>query len=415
MELLRRKPFVLAPQADPVAQARALRALGPLVAVELPGGVAAWTATDLATAQQVLDHEDLTKDPAYWPDLAEGRIPDDWELIALVRGAAMLHQGGADHRRLRHLVSSAFSRAPIEALRPRIEEIAGELLDQAEAKGDGATVDLREQFAYPLPVRVICEVLGVPDTAVSELRHRFDRLVTPQQEGGGAGDIRVAVADIYASLGALIEAKRAVPGNDLTTALIQARDDGDRLSEQELVETLFLVLIAGHETTINAITNTVQSLLANPAALARALESDDPDTWSAVADEGLRFSSPVPHALMRYAVKDTEIAGVRIAQGEPVIASLFAAGRDPVRHERPDEFDFTRPTRRDHVAFGFGAHYCLGARLARLETEIALGTLFGRFPGLAPAGEPDRLSSIALQGFRTLPVRLRPFEGVPRN
>ncbi|MFI2370663.1 hypothetical protein [Streptomyces sp. NPDC018833] len=151
MELLRREPFVLDPQADPVAQAGELRALGPLVAVELPGGVVAWTATDLVTAQQVLGHEDLTKDAALWPDLAEGRIPDDWELIALVRGAAMLHQGGADHRRLRHLVSSAFSRAPIEALRPRVEEIADELLDRAEAGGDGEVVDLWEQLRLAGP------------------------------------------------------------------------------------------------------------------------------------------------------------------------------------------------------------------------------------------------------------------------
>ncbi|MEU9779258.1 cytochrome P450 [Streptomyces sp. NPDC047968] len=401
MELKQRTLFVLDPEADPAAQARELRRLGPLVAVELPGGVAAWTATDLGTAQRVMGHEDLTKDAAHWPDLAEGRIPDDWELIALVRGAAMLHQGGAEHRRLRSLASAAFTRAPIEALRPRIEAIAEELLDAAEASG-ARTLDLREQFAYPLPVRVICEVLGVPDSAVAELRDRFERLVTP----GAAGDIRTAVADIHASLGALVAAKRAAPGEDLTTALIQARDEEDRLTEQELVETLFLVLIAGHETTINGITNTVHALLEDRQALARLLESEDPGRWAAAADEGLRFSSPVPHALMRYALRDTEIAGVRVARGEPVIASLFAAGRDPGRHEDPERFDHTRSTVRDHAAFGFGAHYCLGARLARLETEVALRTLFGRWPELAAAPGAQRLSSIALQGFRTLPVHL---------
>jgi 2-hydroxy-5-methyl-1-naphthoate 7-hydroxylase len=406
VDLTHRKPFSLDPNADPCDEARQLRAQGPLVPVELPGGVAAWAATDLATAKAVLGHEDLTKDPEHWPALKAGRIPDDWELIALVRGAAMLHEGGDDHRRLRQLVSSAFNRAPIEALRPRIEEIANELLDGLGSPDPGEPVDLRELFAYPLPVRVICEVLGVPDTVVSELRHRFDRLVTPQEGATGGADIRVAVADIHRSLSALIAIKRTDPGDDLTTALIRARDDGDRLSEQELVETLFLILIAGHETTINSITNTVHALLQNPAMLAIARDADDSQTWAAVVEEGLRFSSPVRHALMRYAVKDTEIADVRVAEGDPVIASLVAAGRDPSRYENADDFDVTRPTSREHVAFGFGAHYCLGARLAKLETEIALATLFSRYPGLTLASDPDRLSSIPLQGFEALPVHL---------
>jgi 2-hydroxy-5-methyl-1-naphthoate 7-hydroxylase len=406
VDLTHRKLFSLDPNADAGDEARQLHAQGPLVPVELPGGVAAWAATDLATAKAVLGHEDLTKDPEHWPALKAGRIPDDWELIALVRGAAMLHEGGDDHRRLRQLVSSAFNRAPIEALRPRIEEIANELLDGLGSPDPGEPVDLRELFAYPLPVRVICEVLGVPDSVVSELRHRFDRLVTPQEGATGEADIRVAVADILRSLSALIAIKRTDPGDDLTTALIRARDDGDRLSEQELVETLFLILIAGHETTINSITNTVHALLQNPAMLAIARDADDARTWAAVVEEGLRFSSPVRHALMRYAVKDTEIADVRVAEGDPVIASLVAAGRDPSRHENADDFDVTRPTSREHVAFGFGAHYCLGARLAKLETEIALAALFSRYPGLTLASDPDRISSIPLQGFEALPVHL---------
>ncbi|MFF3684827.1 cytochrome P450 [Streptomyces sp. NPDC002187] len=407
MDLTNATLFPLDPKADPVEEAERLRALGPLVPVELPGGVAAWTATDFATAQRIFAHEDLTKDPAQWPALADGRIPDDWELIALVRGGAMLHQGGDDHLRLRQLVSSAFARAPIEALRPRIEEIAAELLDRLDSLDPDEPVDLREQYAYPLPVRVICEVLGVPDSTVSELRHRFDRLVTPQDEASGAADIRVAVADIFSSLSALIATKRAAPGDDLTTALIQARDDGDdRLSEQELVETLFLILITGHETTINSITNTVHALLQNPAVLATALDGDSAGTWSKVAEEGIRFAPSVRHALLRYAVKDTEIAGVRVAKGDPVLASVVAAGRDPGRHENPDAFDFTRSTSRDHVAFGFGAHYCLGARLARLETEIALRALFTRYPRLTAAGDPALLASIPLNGFLAMPVRL---------
>ncbi|MFF3455252.1 cytochrome P450 [Streptomyces sp. NPDC002730] len=414
MDLTQCPLFSLDPDADPAEEARQLQAQGPLVPVELPGGVAAWAATDLATAQQVLGDEQLTKDPAHWPALEDGQIPDDWELIALVRGAGMLHAGGDDHHRLRQLVSSAFTRAPIEALRPRIAEIAGELLDSLGTADPGEPVDLRERFAYPLPVRVICEVLGVPDTAVAELRHRFDRLVTPQAAASGEADIRVAVADIYRSLTALIEIKREEPGDDLTTALIQARDDGGRLTDQELVETLFLILVAGHETTINSITNTTHALLQNPKMLAAVRDANgDAPSWADVVDEGLRFCSPVRHALMRYATQDTEIAGVRVAKGDPVIASLVAAGRDPRRQERPDDFDITRPTRRDHVAFGHGAHYCLGARLAKLETEIALRTLFTRYPGLTLAVEPERLSSIPLQGLQALHAYLNADEQLP--
>jgi cytochrome P450 len=408
--------FPLDPHADPMEEARQLQALGSLVPVELPGGVAAWAATDYVTAREVLGHPALTKDPEHWHALRDGQIPDDWELIALVRGAAMLHAGGDDHRRLRQLVSSAFHRAPVEALRPRIAEIASELLDGLATAGPDEPVDLRELYAYPLPVRVICEVLGVPDSAVSELRHRFDRLVTPQDAPSDEADIRVAVADIYASLTTLIETKRADPGDDLTTELIQARDHGDRLDDQELVETLFLILIAGHETTINAITNTVHALLQSPKMLAAVRDGgEDAPTWADVVDEGLRRSAPVRHAIMSYATKDIEIAGVPIAEGDPIIASLFAAGVDPSQHENPEEFDASRPTRRDHLAFAHGAHFCLGSRLAKLETEVALSALFARYPNLTLASEPARLASISLQGFSALPIRLSPHSHLHRT
>lgn len=399
--------FSLDPQADPTEEARQLHARGSLVPVELPGGVAAWAATDHATAQEVLGHPALTKDPEHWPALRDGQIPDDWELIALVRGAAMLHAGGDDHRRLRTLVSSAFNRAPVEALRPRVAEIADELLDALPAAEPGEPVDLRELFSYPLPVRVICEVLGVPDSAVSELRHHFDRLVIPQDGASDGADIRVAVADIFRSLAALIEIKRADPQDDLTTELIQARDQGDRLNDQELVETLFLILISGHETAINSITNTARALLQHPKMLAAIRDGgDDAPTWADAVEEGLRRWAPVRHAILRYATKDIDIAGVRIAQGDPVVASLFAAGVDPTQHEDPEEFDVCRSTRRDHLAFAYGAHFCLGQRLAKLETEVALSALFTRYPDATLASDPDRLTSISLQGFSTLPVHL---------
>lgn len=398
--------FPLAPDTDPMEEARKLRDLGRLVPVMLPGDVPAWAATDLTTSHEILGHEHLTKDPAHWPALTDGSVPDHWELIALVRGASMLHQGGDDHRRLRRLVSGAFSRAPIESLRSRITEITDELLDDLEsAARSGGPTDLREAFAFPLPVRVICEVLGVPQTAISNLRTQFDRLVTPQDSSDPEADIRIAVADIYRTLGEFISLKRAAPADDLTTALIQAHDDGDRLSEQELVETLFLILIAGHETTINAITNSVHALLTHPGALSEALNGDG-EAWARVVDEGLRFSSPIRHVVLRYATTDLDIAGTRIRKGEAVLAATIAANHDPGRHDRPEEFDPTRSTSKDHIAFGYGAHYCLGARLAKLETEIALRGLFERFPHLQLAADPAQLCSISLQGFNSLPVYL---------
>ena len=410
LALTDRTLFRLDASSDPGDEARRLRDEGRLVPVELPGGVAAWTATDLEAAREALAHKDLTKDPAYWTALQDGRISRSWELIALVTGAAMLHQGGTDHRRLRGLVHSAFNRAPIEALRPRIEELTEELLDNLEAKASsGEPVDLRELFAYPLPVTIICEVLGVPDSVVTELRHRFHRLVTPQEGATGEADIQRAFEAIYGTLGELVEIKRTDPGNDLTTALIQARDDGDRLSETELVETIFLLLISGHETTINSITNTAHALLTSPDVLAAVLESNSQQAWDDVVEEGLRYSSPVRNAIMRYAMRDTEIAGVPVAKGDPVMASLVAANRDPARHTDPESFDPSRSTSREHVAFGFGAHYCLGARLAKLETVTALSALFRRYPNLTLAAEPPRLTSISLQSFASLPVRL----GVP--
>lgn len=398
--------FRLSPDADPMEEARQLRALGRLVPVTLPGDVSAWAATDLTTSHEVLGHEHLTKDPAYWPALSDGSIPDHWELIALVRGASMLHQGGENHRRLRRLVSGAFSRAPIEALRPRITEITEELLNDLEAASrSGEPTDLREAFAFPLPVRVICEVLGVPQTAISNLRRQFDRLVTPQESDDPEADIRIAVADIYRTLGGFISLKRAAPANDLTTALIEAHDNGDRLSEQELVETLFLILIAGHETTINAITNSVHALLTHPHALSEALQGDD-EVWARVVDEGLRFASPIRHVVLRYATTDITIAGIQVRKGEAVLAATIAANRDPGRHEQPEIFDITRSTSKDHIAFGYGAHYCLGARLAKLETEIALRGLFERFPCLQLATDPTQLRSISLQGFDSMPIHL---------
>jgi cytochrome P450 len=401
-------PFLLDPSAHPAVEAEALRRRGcPVQHVVLPGDVEAVAAMSYETVQQVLSDPRLTKDPKAWKALEDGLISPDWELIALVRGAGMLHAEGPDHRRLRGLTSKAFKRTPVGALRPRIEAIAQDLLDSAERVAGDGPVDLRELFAFPLPVRVICEILGVPTTAVTGLRAAFDRLVTPREADSGLDGVQAALGAIYGELPGLIALKRQTPGDDLATALIQARDeDANKLSDEELVQTVFLLLIAGHETTVNLLTSTVQTLLKNPSLVASV--HDGAHSWAEVVEEGLRHSSPVRYGLMRYATEDVEIGGVKIARGEPVIVGHYAASRDPEVHENPEQFDLDR-TSHQHLAFGHGAHYCLGAALARLEAEVALRLLFTRFPELRLASDKvDSMRSISLQGITKLPVYLHP-------
>ncbi|MFE2141001.1 cytochrome P450 [Streptomyces sp. NPDC059456] len=401
-------PFPLDPAADPAAEADELLARGcPVRHVLLPGAVPAVAALDHETAKAVMGHPKLTKDPAHWPALTDGRIPDDWELIPLVQGAGMLHAGGEAHTRLRGLVSSAFRRASVESWRPRIQDIATTLLDQLESAAARGPVDLRQEFAWQLPLTVVCELLGVPASAIARLRGAFDRLVTPDPldaSGQGILDAQAAIAD---ELTQLIALKRTAPGADLATELITARDaDDGTLTDAELLQTMFLLLIAGQETTVLLITGTVHSLLSDPEQL-DAVRAGAVG-WSDVVEEGLRHSSPVRYALMRYATEDIEIGGTEIRRGEAVIAALFAAGRDGAVHENAHRFDLGRPTRQ-HLAFGHGAHYCLGATLAKLEAEVALEALFARFPHIGLAGDDfPSMRSIALQGLEALPVRLGP-------
>lgn len=384
---------------DLAAESAALRGLGPVVPVELPGGVAAWVTTGYDSAREVMGHPQMGKSLQYWRAWQEGLIPEDWPLFGLVRGNGMLHSDGADHRRIRKLVAPAFTGERIEALRPRIEEVAEQLL--AELAADSSDViDLRERFAYPLPMRVICEYMGVDDESSARLRGPSDRILmisTPEE-------VAAAEKEVQAVLYELVKAKRANPGDDLGSALIQARDDGDRLGEQELVDNLRLIISAGHDTTVNLIASTVKALLEQPSMLGKLKDGTYP--WSKAVEEGLRYAGPVRYALMRYAVEDTTIAGVSIAKGDPVVVALAAAGQDPDKCPVTHEFDVSRE-QFTHLAFGHGIHHCPGAALGRLEAEVALDALFRRFPDLSLADEDIQpLQSIALQGVAGLPVRL---------
>lgn len=319
---------------------------------------------------------------------------------------------GADHRRLRSLVSRAFTGRRVESLRPRIETLAAGLLDGMAAAADGdGTVDLRRHYALPLPMGVICELLGVGPEYRERLHHLSDQVVST---GIGPEEVVAANQEMAAVLAEVAAARRERPGDDLTSALITAREeDGDRLSEPELIGTLLLMIVAGHETTLNLVVNAVRALCAHRDQLALVMAGRA--TWLDVVEETLRWDSPVSFFPFRYPTRDLSIAGTVIPRGTPVLAGYSAAGRDPAAHgPDADRFDITRDAR--HLSLGHGPHFCLGAPLARLEATVALERLFARFPAVElalPEGELPRHTGFVGNGVRELPVRLGPDRCAP--
>ncbi|MGW4599102.1 cytochrome P450 family protein [Streptomyces sp. NPDC004457] len=388
-----------------------LLARGAVVPVELPGGIEGMAVLGHEALKEFLQHPQVAKDARHFTALREGRVGAGWPLLTFATVPGMTTADGDDHRRLRSLAARAFTPRRVAELRPRIEELTESLLDglaRAAASGDGVA-DLRRRFALPLPMGVICELLGV-DVEFRDRLHRLGSLVVATDTA--PAEAVAANRELLAVLAEIAAAKAARPGDDLTSALLAARDEGgDRLGEQELIGTLLLMIIAGHETTLNLITNAVRALCAYPEQL--GLVRAGRASWADVVEETLRWDAPVSYFPFRYPVRDLTVAGTLVPAGTPVLAGYSAAGRDPAAHG-PDagRFDLTRSARPGsvrHLSLGHGAHYCLGAPLARLEATVALERLFTRFPSLRLAvPEADLVPHAGFVGnsVRALPVRL---------
>ena len=383
---------------DPAGFFARLRESRPVAPVRMPGYGRAWMVTRYADVRTVLSDPRLARDVRRWPGGGRSRPGEATGVYA-----HMLHADPPDHTRLRRVVQKAFT-PRLAALSPRAEEIAAGLLDEmAAARGD--VIDLLGAYARPLPVTVLCELLGIPAAD----RARITVTVTAYDNRAEHQRVERELAAYFTEL---IAARRAEPGDDLVSALVLARDSAadegaaDGLTGSELLATLYLLVMAGFDTTVNLIASGTLALLTHPAEMARLRA--DPSLLPAAVEELLRFTSPVNHANDRFTTEDVPVGGVVIPAGEWVLPATSSANRDPARFPGPDRLDLGRDTS-GHVAFGYGIHYCLGAPLARMEAEVALGALLLRFPGmsLAVPAEELRWRPVSLMnGLESLPVRL---------
>ncbi len=390
---------------DPFPLFAEMRAQCPAHRVQLADGHEAWLVVGHDAARQALGDPRLSKDMV-------AALAGDRDVVAEgLPGPAfsrhMLNVDPPDHTRLRKLVAPAFMPSRIAALEPFIQRTADELLSRLEAEGPGAVVDLVEGFAHPLPFTVIGELLGVPGADRSKLHEWFQTLLAPW--AGTPPPEAVAASDsIVGYLEDLVDAKRRAPGDDLVSVLLAARADGDQLSQQELLSSLFQLIVAGQDTTTSLIGNGVVDLLDHPDQL-RLLRADLSRVPDAV-EELMRFTAPVPHATFRMTSKPVDVDGVEIPAGRQVLVCVAAANRDPSVFSDPDRLDL-RQSKRAHLSFGHGIHFCLGAPLARLEARIAFRVLVGRFPEMRLAVSRAELEwthgdGLVLRGLASLPVIL---------
>ncbi len=387
--------FLLADSAERHAANARLRDRGQVHCITLPSGKTAWLVTGYDEVRRAL--MDLRLEPRTATVGNRRRMPDD---VRLGMNSHMLNVNPPDHTRLRRLVSAAFTRRRMEQMRPRIQLITNELLDAIEGRDE---LDLIETLALPLPIRVLCELIGVPGED-SDYFHGLTASITTSALA--LEQLDAAAAEMLGYIRHLVKRKEREPAPDLLSALVAVRDGNDRLAGHELTSMVFLLLTAGHETTVNLISNTLLALLTHPDQLDR-LRADH-SLLPAAVEEGLRYDSPVQVAL-RHSLEPVELGGVTIPAGSTVVLSVLAANRDAARFPEPDRFDLTRADN-PQLAFGVGLHHCIGAPLARVEGVVAIGSLLARFPGLrlaVPAEELGWRLSIIMHGLETLPVRLR--------
>ncbi|MFI8513555.1 cytochrome P450 [Streptomyces sp. NPDC085460] len=381
-------PVVLDPfVADLDGESARLREAGPLARVVLPGGVPCYAVTRHAEARALLTDSRLVKDIERWGAWQRGEIPLDWPLIGLANpGKSMLTVDGEEHRRLRTLVAQALTARRVERLRAGIEELTNGLLDALAARPAGETVDLKAEFAYPLPMNVVGELMGVDAADHPRMKALFDKFFSTQTP---PEEVPQMMADLGALFAGIVAGKKESPGDDLTSALIEASEDGDRLTTEEITNTLQLMVAAGHETTISLIVNAVVALETHPEQRALVLKGEVP--WENVIEETLRWATPTSHVLIRFASEDIPVGDRVLPEGEALIVSHGAIGRDEVQHgPTAGDFDVTRAPIR-HISFGHGPHVCPGAALSRLEASVALPALYARFPELRLAVPREEL------------------------
>ncbi|MEU8074393.1 cytochrome P450 [Catellatospora citrea] len=372
-----------------------LREEAPAHEIQLTPTFTAWLITRYDDARRALNDPRLSKNIAGTPIRTGGGWPDE---LRAAMDSHMLSNDPPAHTRLRRLVSSVFTARRIADLRPDVQRISDELLDGFAGRDE---VDLIGEYAFPLPLQVICELLGVPMDDRDSFRQWSNTIIASAM---AQGDALAAATSMNAYVRELVERKRAEPDAALLSALVSAADEGDRLTEDELTSLVFLLLLAGHETTVNLIGNGVYLLLSHPEQLARLRA--DRKLVSPAIEEFLRYESPVKTSTFRMATEPVEFDGVTVPAGAIVMVSLLSANHDPQVFADPERFDPAR-TDNQHLAFGHGIHYCLGAPLARLEGEIAFNGLLDRFPKLRATQPLDELiwrPGALLRGLDRLPV-----------
>ncbi|GAA1245220.1 MULTISPECIES: cytochrome P450 [Streptomyces] len=390
---------------DPYPAYAWLRENAPVHRTKLPSGVEAWLVTRYADARQALADSRLSKNPEHHAEDAQGKsktgIPGERSANLMTH---LLNIDPPDHTRLRRLVSKAFTPRRVAAFAPRVQELADDLIDRFAPQGEA---DLIHDFAFPLPIYAICDLLGVPREDQDDFRDWAGMMI--RHGGGPRGGVARSVKKIRGYLAELIHRKRNDPGDDLISDLIRASDHGEHLTENEAAAMCFVLLFAGFETTINLIGNGVYALLGNPeqrTRLQESIERGERELLDTGIEELLRYDGPVELATWRFATEPLTVGGQHIATGDPVLVVLAAADRDPARFREPDTLDLSRRDNQ-HLGYGHGIHYCLGAPLARLEGTTAIETLLRRLPDLELAVDPADLrwrGGLIMRGLRTLPV-----------